>query len=396
MGALGFDGFPGMGVATALPGLLDQADVALAALDGNGRLSMLSPGLATVMGRTAGAIPAEELPEALQLHTDDGSRLLSPAELPLVRARAGERVRNALITTRRPDGALRLLRCNALPVPASDGNHRGAVSLTEDVTEAPNGSRTYQQLRTGMMDWINHELRTPLAALRGHIELLADPEMNLPSRVASSVAAMDRATQRLTTLAETFTALGNGDDALLGGEVRNVAGGVNARLLERPSAEALAGASCRTTSYTVYPTGFDEIAHPLRRHWLLRVEDAGDGWAIRWRSRCLNYRREWELEPPAKSRTNDFLRRCRFSERAAIRRAQQAVHELVVDGLTYPDFVAQVRVEAAEKARAALRDGGSADLSGCAAPGGARPVLPLAFRLRPKGSANNVRSDGSR
>jgi hypothetical protein len=288
-------------------------------------------------------------------------------------------VRNALISTRRPDGALRLLRCNALPVPASDGNHRGAVSLTEDVTEALKGSKAYQQLRSELMDWLNHELRTPLAVLRGHTELLTDPEMNLPSQVAGSVAAMGRATQRLTTLAETFTVLGNEDGALLGPEVNDVSGGVNARLLELPRAEALAGASCRTTSYTVYPNGFEEIAHPRRRHWLLRVEDAGDGWAVRWRSRCLNYRREWEFEPPAKSRSSDFLRRCRFSERAAIRRAQQAVHELVVDGLTFPEFVAQVRAEAAEKARAALREGGSADLRGA---GGTRPVLPLAFRLR--------------
>jgi PAS domain S-box-containing protein len=143
MGALEFGGLPGVGVATALPGLLNQAGVAMAALDGTGHLTMFSPGLESVIGRSAASIPAAALAKTLQLHTDDGRRLLAPDEVPLIRARAGETVRDALITTKRPDGTLRYLRCNAMPVPATAGDLRGAVSFVEDVTDAAAGSPTY-------------------------------------------------------------------------------------------------------------------------------------------------------------------------------------------------------------------------------------------------------------
>jgi PAS domain S-box-containing protein len=380
MGALEFGGLPGMGVATALPGLLNQAGVAMAALDGHGHLTMVSPGLESVTGRTAEAIPAAALAEAFQLHTDGGRRLLEPDEVPLVRARAGETVRDALITTKRPDGSLRYLRCNAMPVPAAAGDYRGAVTFVEDVTEAPAGSPTYEQLRAGIMIWLNHELRTPLATLLGHVELLTEADLELPEQATRSLAAMARATDRLTTFAETLTALGNaGGDGLPDAVVRPIEGGVNASVFQLPGTDATT-AAYRTSCYSVYPTGFDEVADPGRRHWVLRVEDAGDGWAARWRSRCLNYRREWEFEPPAKSRTNDFLRRCRFSERAAILRAQQAVDQLLVDGKTFSEFVQQVRADATARARAALESGEFArpedlDVS--------RPVLPLSFRFGP-------------
>jgi hypothetical protein len=110
----------------------------------------------------------------------------------------------------------------------------------------------------------------------------------------------------------------------------------------------------RPTCYTVYPSGFDRVAVPERGRWLIHVVDAGEGWAVRWRGKCLNYRRYWEFEPPPKGRSADFLNRCRFSERGALHRARQVVDDLVVDGRTYDEFVTHVREREAAKARAAL------------------------------------------
>jgi hypothetical protein len=372
VGALEFGGLPGLGVANALPTLMDQAGVALAAMDGTAHLSMLSPAMEDVTGRSFSMIPAAVIAETFQLHTQDGVRLLNTDELPLVRARAGERVRNLLISTRRPDGSLRFLRCNATPVPATTGDYRGAVCLVEDVTDVATGSSTYQQLRSGMMEWLNHELRTPLSAMRGHLELLTDDAPEPPRTMVRSFAAMQRATDRLMAFADTLSTLGNAD-ALDRASRLDRPGGVNARMWELPWTDHGATASYRTSSYTIYPTGYEEIAHPGRRHWLVRVEDAGDGWAVRWRSRCLNYQRTWEFEPPPESRTAEFLQRCRFSERAAIRRAQQAADELLVDGSTFEEFVAHVRSDAAVQARAVLRG----DRPAYASRGDA-PALPLA------------------
>jgi hypothetical protein len=189
---------------------------------------------------------------------------------------------------------------------------------------------------------------------------------------------MQRATERLTTFAQTLTALGDaGGSGLPEAVVRPGDGAVNASVFQLPGADATT-AAYRTSCYAVYPTGFDEVADPGRRHWVLRVEDAGDGWAVRWRSRCLNYLREWEFEPPPKSRTDDFLRRCRFSERAGILRAQQAVDHLVVEGKTFTEFVQQVRADATARARAVLKGGDSAQPEDA---GVYRPGLPLAFRV---------------
>jgi hypothetical protein len=149
---------------------------------------------------------------------------------------------------------------------------------------------------------------------------------------------------------------------------------VNAREVWLQGAEDSDTAAYRTTRYTVYPSGFSQVSDPERRHWLVRVEGAGDGWAIRWRTRCLNYRNVWEFEPSPKSRTDEFLQRCRFSERAALLRAKKAVNELQVDGMTYEEFVHQVRAGAASKARTALE---AADSPSLADADGIAPVLPL-------------------
>lgn len=113
-------------------------------------------------------------------------------------------------------------------------------------------------------------------------------------------------------------------------------------------------ASYRVSGYTVYPSGYDRVAAPQRENWRIMVVDADDGWSIRWRSRCLNYRGLWDYEPPRQSRTPEFLARCRFTEHAALQRARLAVDRLTVDGMTFDEFVEHVRAEATKKARAEL------------------------------------------
>lgn len=115
-------------------------------------------------------------------------------------------------------------------------------------------------------------------------------------------------------------------------------------------------ATYRITGYTVYPRGYDRVSVPERERWLVTVSDTGDGWAVRRRTLCLNYRRTWEFEPPARGRSQDFLHRCRFTEQAALNRARQVIDEMLVDGLTYDEFVEKVQHEAAVKARAVLEE----------------------------------------
>jgi len=120
--------------------------------------------------------------------------------------------------------------------------------------------------------------------------------------------------------------------------------------------EQLSHPTYRIAAYTVYPTGYDRAADaPKREQWRVTVADAGDGWAIRWRARCMNYRGGWEFEPPSDARTADFLRRCRFNEHAALLRARRNVDDLIVDGFTFSEYAARFWEGHRENARAVLR-----------------------------------------
>lgn len=88
----------------------------------------------------------------------------------------------------------------------------------------------------------------------------------------------------------------------------------------------------RVSAYTVYPSGYDRVAVTERESWRVTVIDTGEGWSIRWRSRCLNIRNTWQLEPPRRGH-----------------------HSLLVDGMNHDEFVEQVQKESAAKAAAELR-----------------------------------------
>lgn len=96
------------------------------------------------------------------------------------------------------------------------------------------------------------------------------------------------------------------------------------------------------SSYTVYPTGYDQVDRPGKERWTVSVEDAGNGWAIRRDGRCLSIALQWERERPPELCDSHFLRRCRYNEHAAVLRARRVVDRLEVLGLTFDEFAAAV------------------------------------------------------
>ena len=103
------------------------------------------------------------------------------------------------------------------------------------------------------------------------------------------------------------------------------------------------------SAYVVHPTGYHDVVHPEKHNWCVRVEDAGDGWAIRRGKMCLNFRNEWEYDPPAGSRDEAFLRRCRFNAHAALLRARRVIDQLEFQQLTFAEFVSQVHAALLEE-----------------------------------------------
>ena len=94
----------------------------------------------------------------------------------------------------------------------------------------------------------------------------------------------------------------------------------------------------RTTSYVVYPAGYDAVDHPGKERWCLAVVDAGNGWAIRRGDMCLNIALQWEHEREPELSDSQFVLRCRYNEHAALLRARRVVDNLEVGGLTFSEI----------------------------------------------------------
>jgi signal transduction histidine kinase len=171
-----------------------RAGLAVAVLDGSGRLSLMSPGLERLLHRPFAVVPAESLAQEFHLHAEGGARLLRPDEVPIVRASRGEIVEDATVTVRAPGQPVRHLRVNATPMVGLDGVRQGAWAVMTDVTTLVAAARG--ELNRSLAETVNHNLRTPLTTMLGHAELLSDQRDDLPPGAARSVDALWRAGQR--------------------------------------------------------------------------------------------------------------------------------------------------------------------------------------------------------
>lgn len=196
----------------ALLDMLSQQSegVALAVADVEGRITMTTPALRTMLGRDLESLDPEEL-GAFTLRDPVDDRPLGISELPLVRACAGEVVRDEVLSLLRPDGLLLYLRCSAAPLRGEHAELQGAIALVQDVTAEWTLTAKQTELRERLVRTVNHELRTPLTKILGHCELLgevlAEDGDSLPAHVVSSVRAIERAGRELAHLAQRVTDL---------------------------------------------------------------------------------------------------------------------------------------------------------------------------------------------
>ena len=110
---------------TFLHTVLDSLDTGVAACDADGRVVLRN----TAQHRLSGPDPDGPF------FAPGRDRPLTPEELPLARACAGEQVDGQELAIRGPDGRSRRLIANARPITTADGRHLGAVAALHDVTD---------------------------------------------------------------------------------------------------------------------------------------------------------------------------------------------------------------------------------------------------------------------
>lgn len=183
-----------------LSGLADQPGVGVAICDPDGQITFLNDTLLALLGRprSAAALAATGL-------RDFADHLLRLGRDPLSRALAGEASSGEVYTLDAPSpGAGRALKCTAFPLPGPAGV-LGAALVTVEVTASVAARRELEELRHELVDTVNHEVRTPLAVIAGHMELLGDePE---PRERNWSLRAIGRATSQLGSVVETISAM---------------------------------------------------------------------------------------------------------------------------------------------------------------------------------------------
>jgi signal transduction histidine kinase len=194
---------------------LDNTGVGLLACDASGMLTLISPALQELFEMEYEPVAEPVYVQRFHLFRADGETALPLDEVPLVRARRGEFVRDALVTTRRSDGTVVHLRCNAVPMRDDGGCDNGAISLVQDVTAETEAARRAQEIQRRLLETINHEFRTPLAALLGHVELIHDQRRrryDLDEDLANWLDAIERAGWRLRDLVEEVSGLAESEE----------------------------------------------------------------------------------------------------------------------------------------------------------------------------------------
>jgi PAS domain S-box-containing protein len=122
-------------------------------------------------------------------------RPLPAAELPLARALSGETVINAALWSER-SGRKVYMRSNATPIRDASGEIVGAVAVERDVSSAVE----FDMLKDQFIRVAAHELKTPVAIMKGYADLLLRSSERLPPALAGSLEAIERGAGRIDRL----------------------------------------------------------------------------------------------------------------------------------------------------------------------------------------------------
>jgi signal transduction histidine kinase len=123
---------------------------------------------------------------------------MADADIPLMRALAGEQVDGAEVTIPLPGGARRIMLMDARPLHAAGGRVIGAVASAYEVT-AQREREADQRAFAGVAA---HDLSAPLAAIAGFVDILGDDMRDgvEPASLAATLTRVAGAVQRMRRL----------------------------------------------------------------------------------------------------------------------------------------------------------------------------------------------------
>ncbi|HUF08204.1 MAG TPA: PAS domain S-box protein [Rhodothermales bacterium] len=153
----------------ALDHILDSMGEGVIVVDQDGRFEYFNPAAEEMLGVGPTEERTDRWPEVYGMYSADEWTLLSPDQLPLVRALRGEKVDNAMIFVRN-DAMLegRHISVTARPLPSEQGKPSGAVAVFRDVTSQ---KRSEEGLRKSSEELERRVVERTLSLARANREL---------------------------------------------------------------------------------------------------------------------------------------------------------------------------------------------------------------------------------
>lgn len=195
--------------------VLESISDAILVSDETGELTYMNKAARELHGTPRRARSMEELPRIFELFELDAETYLSVEKLPLVRALAGEKVDDQEIIIKSYDGSRTLVASVfARPFKDTDGKMRGAVLAVRDITlrkqaeleigKARDEAIAASEAKSRFLATVSHEVRTPMSAIIGLVELLlahsADKDSEAHALARAALDSSKRLVQILNDL----------------------------------------------------------------------------------------------------------------------------------------------------------------------------------------------------
>lgn len=159
-----------------LAGVITSIAEGVLLFDRTGQVVMCNQAARALLGgqQDLPGLALEDLGAMLDVRWPDGQPMLSE-DMPIVRALEGRVGHNDELMIRRHDDDI-ILSTSSAPLLADDGTIDGAVIIFRDVT----AQKRHAEVRDEFMAVAAHELRAPLAAIKGYSDLLVKREVQRP------------------------------------------------------------------------------------------------------------------------------------------------------------------------------------------------------------------------
>jgi two-component system, OmpR family, sensor histidine kinase VicK len=184
--------------AAELQSVLDNMADGVFVVNAEGRVTMVNDAGLRIIGLESVEATSESqgFQERSQTRADD-RQISLPSDFPLARALAGETVVNDDAVFRNPrTGRSVYIRTNATPIRSQNGRIAGAVAVARDVTEL----MELDHLKDQFITVAAHELKTPVAIMKGFSQLLLRDTEDLSNRRRKLLAAIDRGANRIDAI----------------------------------------------------------------------------------------------------------------------------------------------------------------------------------------------------